>query len=64
MSKEFITLDFSKDGKVKIEGHNYKGASCTQATAAFEKAHGRVKGSKKKAEFMQATAAVKQQASQ
>jgi|AntRauMFilla1563_2_1112583.scaffolds.fasta_scaffold00542_5 hypothetical protein len=55
MAKEHVTIDFSPDGSVKVEAHNYTGNSCEEATRYIEEALGVEGTSKKKAEFYKAS---------
>ena len=46
-----ILIEVDTTGAVKIEAVGFKGSSCEQATAAFEKALGTVASKKKKPEY-------------
>lgn len=48
-----VEIEISTEGEVKIEAVNFKGVSCTAATAAFEEALGTVKQRTKKREYHQ-----------
>lgn len=60
MSKE-IVITIDKQGNTSVEAFGYKGKACLDATEAFEKILGEVKGRKSKAEmYVTEKAGVKQ----
>ena len=47
MKKRFVEVTFKKDGSTQIEGHNFKGVACEEATSFLEKLLGSVSGKRK-----------------
>ena len=53
MKQKEIIVDIAPDGSVKIEGNNFTGKGCQQATKWLELAMGKMTATKTKPEFYQ-----------